>query len=359
MNKKLTIYMLAFLAFGFFAQSQTLGELKSKVANSGQKPKKKASKDVYIANFNVLVEVYREDVDYKAKREFRGKGRAEAKAEAALGLQGVKADLLQQEVDHIYDDMIQDLKENGFTIVNVDKAAATDFYEKSVPLNGPMVRESANPGMLEIIPTNFKGLTSKKNAEGKESKKDGVFSRFKTVGKAFSGGNNKLSRQMDDAIILDINLVMSWSETGGSWLKSLGGANAQIKTNLALGTKSITAPKKKGIRFKGAEDVYNLETNFNVSQGSGLKKTVWKGYLKKPLYIADVIQDTKVESYNRGNASKTYDVGIYEITEWTSSISEKAKLVEVDGQKFADALYLSGRTFINDQLNYLFDKYNR
>lgn len=338
--------------------AQSLGTLKTKVMNSGQNPKRKASKEVYVSNFNVLVEIYREDTDYKGKREFRGKGRGEATANAALGLAGVEPGQLQAKVDQLYNEMIADLKSKGFTILDASAAQNTDFYKKAVPLKGPILRESANPGMLEVIPSQFAGFASNKDAEGKSSKKSGFLSGFKAVGKAISGGNNALSKDMDDAIILDINLVMSWSETGGSWLQSLGGANAKIKTNLALGTKAITAPKKKGLRFKGAEDVYNLETDFNLSQGSGLRKTVWKGYLKKPLTIGGVIEDTKVESYNKGDAAQSYEVGnLYKVTEWTSTISDKAKMVEVDPELFADALYVSGKAFINDQLSYMYDKY--
>lgn len=55
----------------------------------------------------------------------------------------------------------------------------------------------------------------------------------------------------------------------------------------------------------------------------------------------------------------TYDVGdLFRVTEWTSTISEKTQFVEVDGEKFSKALYMSGKAFINDQLNYLFEIYN-
>lgn len=233
----------------------------------------------------------------------------------------------------------------------------TDFYKKAVPFNGPIVRESVNPGMLEIMPTQFKGYASQKTAEKGLSKKQGMFSGLKQLGNMVTGGNNALSKDLDDAIILDINLVMSWSETGGSWLTGLAGANAQIKTNLALGTKVISAPKKKGFGSKGAEDYYGLETAFNVAQGSGLKKVVWKGYLKNPIYISGVIEDTKVQSFNRGDVATSFDNTIYKVTTWNSTISEKAKMIEVDSKLFADALYLSGQKFIEDQLNYLVDKY--
>lgn len=357
--KKIVFLSLALLLSSVtLLQGQTLDELKTKVMNSGQNPKKKkASKEVYISNFKVLVEVYREDRDKKAKREFRGKGRGEATAFAALGLQGLQPDLLQLKVDALYNEMIADLKSKGFTIIGSDRAATTSFYKNASSLKGPLLRESANPGFLEIIPSGFDGFATKREAEGKASKKSGFLSRFKAVGDVVSGGNNQLSKQMDDAIILDINLVLSWSESGGSWLKSLGGANARIKTNLALGDKAVQAVDEDGF-FKGVESVYDLKTDFNLSQGSGLKKVVWKGYLKKPLYISGVIDpDTEVESYNRGAVSKSYEVGIYKITEWTSTISENAKMVTVDAQKFAEALYLAGDAFLDDQLIYLFDKY--
>ncbi len=352
----LMIASLILLA-GSKVEAQELSEFKTKFDDPGQKPKKNASNEVYISNFNVLVEVYREDVDYKGKREFRGKGRAEATAQAALGLLGVEGDLLQQKVDQLYSEMLNDLKEKGFTIIGANKAAETDFYKKAVPFKGPIVRESVNPGMLEIIPTQFSGFASAKTAEEGSSKKQGRFSNFKQLGTMITGGNHALSKDLDDAIILDVNLVMSWSETGGSWLTNMAGANAQIKTNLALGSKAISAPKTKGLRSKGAEDYYNLETAFNVAQGTGLKKVMWKGYLKNPIYINGVIEDTKVQSFNKGEVATSFDNTIYKVTTWTSTISENAKMIEVDSKLFADALYLSGQKFLEDQISYLVDKY--
>lgn len=359
---KTTKHILTVLVILFtvsLVQAQTLGEYKLKYDNFGMKPKKGASKKVYINSFNVMVEVYREDVDYKGKREFRGKGRAEAKATAALGLKGVDTDLLQSETDKLYTEFINDLKSNGFVVLDGTAAKETKFHDKSVPFNGPLVRESANPGMLEIVPNGFVGYTTSRNADGKSNNKSsGLLSGFKAIGKLAKNGNT-LSKQMDNIIVIDVNLALTWSKTGGSWLKGLGGANAKIETNLALGSKQVSAPKKKGLRMKGAEDYFTIPNEFSVAQGGGMRKITWKGYLKKPININGVLDNVKVESSNKGAVAQSYDVGnLYKVTSWTSTISSKAKFVEVDGQKFADALYLSGNRFIKDQLNYLFEKYN-
>ncbi|TCK66896.1 hypothetical protein DFQ05_2182 [Winogradskyella wandonensis] len=357
---KQTKHILIALALVLVATSlkaQTLGEYKVNFDNFGIKPKKNAPKKVYINSFNVMVEVYREDVDYKAKREFRGKGRAEAKASAALGLKGVDTNLLQQETDKLYSEFINELKTNGFEILDAAVAKNTDYHNKSKEFNGPIVRESANPGMLEIVPTDFRGFTSEKNASGKKSNKNGLFPGMKGLGK-LAKNTNMLSKQLDDAIVIDVNLALTWSKTGGSWLKGLAGANAKIETNLALGSKDVSAPKKKGLRFKGAEEYFTIPNDFTVAQGSGMKKVTWKGYLKKPIYINGVLDNVKVESENKGEIAKTYDVGnLYRVTEWNSTISSNAKFVEVNGEKFAEALYLSGKTFMDEQLEYLFEKY--
>lgn len=337
-------------------RAQTLGEFKTKVDNLGSNPKKNASKKVYINSFNVLVEVYREDVDYKAEREFRGKGRSAAIAEAALGLIGVDTDLLQQKTDQLYTEFLNDLKAKGFELVSSDVAKNTKYHSNSVAFVGPIVRESANPGMLEIIPTEFSGFTTERNASGKSSNKSGLLSGFKMAGKLVKN-TNMLSGQLDDAIIIDVNLTLTWSESGGSWLKQLGGANAKIKTNLALGEKSVFAPNENGKGY-GKEDLYRLPNDFEVAQGTGMKKVTWKGYLKKPIEVSGVISDTKIEVSNKGEMAKTYDVGnLFRVTEWNSTISENATFVEVDGEEFSNALYMSGKAFINDQLNYLFYQY--
>lgn len=335
--------------------SQELSEVKAKFDNYQSKPKKNASKKVYINSFNVLVEVYREDVDYKGQREFRGKGRAEALAKAALGLQGVDAGLLQQKTDLLFEEFIQSLESNGFEIIDASQVSSTDYYKNAEPHKGPMVRESANPGLLEVLPAGFNGFTSKANAAGEEDKKQGLMSSFKSLGKLVKN-TNMLSKELDDAIVIDVNLTLTWSETGGSWLTGLGSADAKIKTNLALGEKAVSAPSANG-KSKGKEDYYILPNDFLVAQGSGLKKVELKGYLKKPIYIIGVISNTVVQSNNAGNVAKSFDLGNSVITTWTSSVSKNAKFVEVDPIKFSDALYLSGKAFINSQLDYLFDLY--
>ena len=352
-------YLILF-AFLFGVQSvvtsQELSEVKAKFKNYQSKPNKKASKNIYINSFNVLVEVYREDVDYKAKREFRGKGRAEALARAALGLKGVDTSLLQQKTDLLFAEFIQSLESKGFAIIDASQASNTDYYKNAKSFKGPMVRESANPGLLEVLPAGFSGFTSKANAAGKSSKKEGLMPGLKGLGKLVKN-TNMLSKELDDAIVIDVNLTLSWSESGGSWLAGLGSADAKIKTNLALGEKAVSAPNENG-KSKGKEDYYILPNDFSVAQGSGLRKVDCKGYLKNPIYINGVISNTVVQSNNKGNASKTYDIGdLYRVTEWTSSISENAKFIEVDPNKFSDALYLSGKAFINAQLDYFFDLY--
>jgi hypothetical protein len=338
---------------------QVLGEVKTKFDNIGMKPKSNASKKLYINTFSVMVEVYREDTNYKGKTEFRGKGRGESTATAALGLIGVDADALQKETDKLYDEIIADLKAKGFELISDTEAKNTKFHSKSVPFQGPMVRESANPGMLEVIPTNFKGLTSEKNAAGEKSNKSsGLFPGLKGS-VAMLKTSNGLSKELDDAIVVDINLALTWSETGASWFKELGGASAKVVTNLSLGEKAVSAPKTGAWKSKGAEDYFTIPNDFSVAQGGGLKKVTWKGYLKSPIYIADVIENTKVVVDIKGDVAQSYDVGnLYKVTTWTSKISENAKFVEVDGQKLADALYLSGKAFLSDQLDYFYSQYN-
>lgn len=352
---KLLIVFFFFTVLGI--NSQIISDFKPKFDNFGMKPKKKASKKVYINSFNVLVEVYREDIDYKEQGEFRGKGRAEASAQAALGIVGVDSKLLLEQTDRLYKEFISNLEAQGFEIVASSEVKNTKYHKGSESFEGPIIRESANPGMLEIIPSEFKGFTSKKNAEGKESKKSGFFPGMKGLGK-MAKNTNMLSKQLNDAIVLDVNLTLAWSKTGGSWFNSLSGANAKIETQLALGEKAISAPKNSSSKSKGGEDYYILPNDFVVAQGSGMKKVSWKGYLKKPITIDGVLENTTVETFNRGQVAKTYDIGnLYRVTEWTSTISENAKFVEVDGNKFAGALYASGKAFIDSQLDYLFENY--
>ncbi|WP_028376488.1 hypothetical protein [Leeuwenhoekiella sp. MAR_2009_132] len=335
--------------------AQQVSELNVKLDHWGQKPSDKMSKNVYISDFQVMVEVYREDVDYKKEKEFRGIGRGEATAQAALGLKGVDAQLLQAQVDKLYSEFVADLKAKGYTLIDVETAAKTDYYKNAERMQGPNIRESANPGYLEILPSGASFMVSKREAEGKSSNKAGIMGNLKMVGKAVSGPN-QLSKDLNDALIIEVKLALNFSEAGSNWFKSLSGANAQVKTNLMLGTHTVQAPKTKGLRMKGQEEVYTIPNTIEFYQGAGLKKIQSKGYLKKPVYISGVIDDTKSSAYDKG-ASITYtNIGdLFVVKNTYSTISTNAKFAETDGVKLADGLYKSASAFLNEELKEFFD----
>jgi len=348
--------LLLLLSFGVSAEAQTLGDVNAKLDHWGQKPKGKMPMKAYISDFQVLVEVYREDVDYKKEREFRGIGRGEATAQAALGLKGVDADLLQAEVDKLYAEFIAELKAKGYAIIDVETAAKTDYYKNAELMNGPNIRESANPGYLEILPTGASFMVSKREAEGKANNKKGIMNNLKMIGNAVAGPN-QLSKDLDDALVIEVKLALNFSEAGSSWFKSLSGANAQVKTNLMMGTHTVQAPKTKGLRMKGQEEVYTMPTSVEFYQGAGLKKIQSKGYLKKPIYISGVIDDTKASAFDRGKSITYTNIGdLYVVKNTYSTISSNATFAETDGAKMAEALYKSGSAFIDEELKEFFDK---
>ena len=335
--------------------AQQVSEINAKLDHFGQKPGDKMSKNVYISDFQVMVEVYREDVDYKKEKEFRGIGRGEATAQAALGLKGVDPQLMQAQVDKLYNEFVANLKDKGYTLIDVETASKTDYYKNAERMEGPNIRESANPGYLEILPSGVSFMVSKREAEGKASNKAGIMGSLKMVGKAVSGPN-QLSKDLDDALVIEVKLALNFSEAGSNWFQSLSGANAQVKTNLMLGTHTVQAPKTKGLRMKGQEEVYTIPNTIEFYQGAGLKKIQSKGYLKKPIYISGVIDDTKSSAYDKG-ASITYtNIGdLYIVKNTYSTISTNAKFAETDGIKLADGLYKSASAFINEELKDFFD----
>ena len=349
------VLLLVVVLSGVSVQAQTLSEVKAKLDHWGQKTKGKMPMKAYISDFQVLVEVYREDVDYKGKREFRGIGRGEATAQAALGLKGIDTDLLQAEVDKLYAEFVADLKAKGYTLIDVETAAKTNYYKNAERMSGPNIRESANPGYLEILPAGGNFMVSKREAAGKANNKKGILNNLKMVGKSISGPN-QLSKDLDDALVIEVKLALNFSEAGSSWFKSLSGANAQVKTNLMMGTHTVQAPKTKGLRMKGQEEVYTMPTSIEFYQGAGLKKVQSKGYLKSPIYISGVIDDTQSSAYDKGKAITYTNIGdLYVVKNTYSTISTNAKFAETDGAKMADALYKAGSAFIDEELKEFFD----
>jgi len=336
-NIKLVFTVFACLLFAIM-NAQDLEEFKPGKQKYGLGKLKKDAKKIYIASFNVNFETYKEAISYKASGGFRKNAKGEATAKAAIGINGLEEADIQEKTNQLYNDFIADLEAKGFEIITPEIAEKTKTYEGWEKASGPYVTESGLPGVMTSVPEDYSFFYKKETKEGKKKK-------------GFLNGSlipQKLSKELDDAVVANVNLYFMYSEAGNDFFKNSGGAKVKMFTNYRLiSDYVVAAPKKKGfIRMKGAQTSDRINSNISFTKGKlGLGAEVqYDGILKKDLEINGVIKKEKVVAYSKQTSETATSFKPVVIA--GPSYSSLTKWIDVDSEKYSEGMYNAGSKFL-------------
>lgn len=321
--------------------AQNLGEFKPKDAKYGVN-KAKGAKRIYISAFSVNYQIYNEKEDFKQGGSMLGGGyKGDAKAQLSIGLTGLSEQHVQQVTDKLYADYITQLKAKGFEIITADEAGKKETYTDYSKVNGGKVSLAQYPGMMATAPTGFEWQVKKIDKSGK------------TKSGGFLGNSAflypKLSKELGDAIIAEVNLFVMFVEDQNAFQGA--GANIKVKTNLRLaGNEAIIMTKDAKIKMKGQNDIIPISSTVAFYHGKmGLGSTTsYVGTLGKSFSVENVIQDTKLQSFAKNAADVTgSSMGMYTVFNPDNKESKSTKVIEIDGEKYSEGVYLAAKKFVN------------
>jgi len=362
--KNLALLVFA-VCISFVSTAQNIGDLKITSKKYGMSTMKKAPKKIYINTFNVNFEMYKEAIDFKAGGNGGriGGNTSNATAKAAVGLDGIDANLMLAKTNELYKNFIDRITKEGYEIITFDTAENTGVFEGWQKASGPAIGESIS-GIINVIPEGYTTFYKRKTDKGE-------------VKKGFLGGiglQSKLSKALNDAIVADVNLYVMFSEEGSDWMKGKA-AKVKIKTNLRLiNTHAISVPqkfkKKKttmgklfgSVKIAGASDTYPASSNITFSQGkSGLgTKSSFIGTLKGDVEIEGVMKKEKIIAYQKQGSFVPTSFSTFSnyLDAKADRFSTTTKWIPVDATKFANGFYNACNTFLDKQLDALFSKLN-
>lgn len=358
------LLLTAFLLSSFLCiKAQDLGEIKIKSQKYGLSKMKKAPKKIFINTFNINYEFYKEAVDFKAGGNGGriGGNTSNATARAAIGLGGIEANLMQEKTNILYNNFVKRLETEGYEIITADEAAKTKFFEDWNQEKGPSIKENFS-GIINTIPDGYSFFYKRKSKKGEYKK-------------GFLGGvgnQAKLSKQLGDAIIADVNLYVMFTENGTDLFKGRA-AKVKLKTNLRLASDyMISIPKKLkkkksfagklfgSVQVKGATDHFPANSNVMFSQGKvGLgSKAQYAGTLKDDIEINGVLSKQKVVAYQKQGSFVPTSFTTFSnyLDAKADRFSSTAKWIDIDPNKYADGFYMACNTFLNKHLDALFSK---
>lgn len=335
--------VLAFLFVGAFisVQAQTLGDFKPK--DEGYKSSKigDGPKKVYIANFTINFEMYKEAVDKKKAGGFGRTVTNAAKAKAAIGLSSLDKEAIQAKADKLYQEFVSDLKSKGYEVLTADKAGKTETYKGWKRADGPSLFETDMTGILSVIPTGYSFYYKDRNA-------------FTSKTAGFANTTPNLSKDLDDALIAEVSLVYVFSEMGTDW--NVGNqANVKIFVNYRLASSYTVSDENTSSgsltsMFDKSKQSVGLSSYVNFTRGKlsigGSPEAQYIGTMKSDLDIEGVLKKEKVQAYaNKTSATATLANPVVSVR--GENYSEKTKWLEPDGEKYAEGMYLAGNKFIS------------
>ena len=341
--------ILAILFIGTFVsiQAQRLGEFKPK--DGGYKSSKigEGSKKIYIANFTINFEMYKEAVDKKAAGGFGRTVTSAAKAKAAIGLSSLDKDAIQAKADKLYLEFVSDLKNKGYEILTADQAGKTETYKGWKNAAGPSFHETDMTGILAVIPTGHSFYYRDRNA-------------FSGTASLFEKTAQNLSKDLDDALIADVSLVYVFSEMGTDWNVS-NQANVKIFVNYRLASSYGVSDENTSAgltsMFDKSKQAVGLSSYVNFTRGKlkigGSPESQYIGTMKTDLDIEGVLKKEKVQAFaSKTSATATLANPIVSVS--GTNYSETTKWLNPDGKLYAEGMYMAGKKFISAHLDEVF-----
>lgn len=351
MKTKLTLFLF-FATILLLVQNisaQELGEFKPKDDTFGLGKLKSKPKKIYISNFSINYQLFNEkEKTKKGGALFRDKGvRGDAKAELMVGLGSLSENDFQVITNTLYQDFVSQLKSKGFEIIAADVAGKTDTYKGWIKESGPKVEVSEMPGMITAYPENYTFYYEEKTKAGKF-----FGDKFAAMDKT----PQTLSKEMDDAIVVDVDLYVFFMKDLYAFQGNA--ANIKIKTQLSLVANEAVSTKSddKSLVFRKkveyATGINSIQFVCGKYPIGGSAESVYTGTLKKDLTINNVIEEKRMQSYAQGEVdfvgTDTYYGKLYSADGKSSS---KTTIIPVDIKKYNEGVVKAGKEFLKYHLD--------
>lgn len=285
---------------------------------------KKAPNKVYIQSFRIMFQV----MASATAKSSEGVRRGATSTSMAVAVTGVDLPDFQTVTDQLYNDVVASLKSKGYEIISADEAGKTEHYKDWVPKTGGTASYAQIPGHVMITPTGYSYYVKGESKGGKEK---GTLVDKSPI----------LSKQLDDAIILDVSIVLPFVEMETSSSGMLG--FSAVKAKVDFGMETGIAGTAGALRQNTVKFVYG-------NAGMGQAESNLPIVLKKKISVDGVFADKKFREFTSAASNSVYSAGYYSVVTVNNKNETVTHEAACDPEKYkAASLKLAG-DLINQSL---------
>jgi hypothetical protein len=247
----------------------------------------------------------------------------------AVAVTGVDLPDFQQVTDKLYNDMVASLKSKGYEIVSAGEAGKTEHYKDWTLKAGGAASYAQIPGHVMITPTGYSYYVKGESKSGKEK---GTFVDKSPV----------LSRQLDDAVILDVSMVFPFVEMETSSSGMLG--FSAVKAKVDFGMETGVAGTAGALRQNTVKFVYG-------NAGMGQAEANLPIVLKKKVSVEGVFADKKFREFTSAASNTAYSAGYYSVVTVNNKNETVTHEAACDPEKYKAASLKMGGELIGRSLD--------
>jgi hypothetical protein len=285
---------------------------------------KKAPNKVYIQSFRVMFQV----MASATAKSSEGVRKGATSTSMAVAITGVDVPDFQTVTDKLYNDMVASLKSKGFEILTADVAGKTEHYKEWILKTGGTASYAQIPGHIMITPTGYSYYVKGESKGGKEK---GTFVDKSSI----------LSKQLDDAIILDVSMVFPFveMETSSSGMLGFSAVKAKVDFGMETGiTGTAGALRQNTVKF-----VYG-------NAGMGQAESNLPIVLKKKVSVEDDFVDKKFREFTSAASNTVYGSGYYSVVSVNNTRETVTHEAACDPEKYKAASLKLGWDLIGKSL---------
>lgn len=225
MKKILTLSGLLLLSMSLCTAQFITEKTVTSKGSYGENKLKKAPKKVFISNFQVYFHVVASATASSQGGRQMGGGsvKSDTKTSMTVAVNGVDVEDFKAVTNKVYQDFIAKLTAAGFEIIPTEKGASLPVYEGWSLKDGGNVNYANIPGYVAVVPEGQKYFVKKVTDKGREKG-------------AFLDKSPKISKGLDNAIVLDVAFAFPFIKMDANSSNMLGTSSVKAKTDFVLGS---------------------------------------------------------------------------------------------------------------------------
>lgn len=326
MKKSISILTVMILLVASVVQAQTYtGDVVMEELASYRTGKfKKAPNRVYIQSFRIMFQV----MASATAKSSEGVRKGATSTSMTVAVTGVDLPDFQTVTDKLYTDLIASLKSKGYEIISAEEAGKTEHYKDWMLKTGGTASYAQLSGHVMMTPAGYSYYVRDESKSGKEK---GTFVDKSSI----------LSKQLDDAIILDVSMVLPFIEMETSSSGMIG--FSAVKGKIDFGLQTNVSGSAGALRQNMVKFVYG-------NAGMGQAESYLPMVLKKKVSVEDVFADKKFREFTSAAANTVYGAGYYSVVTVNNKKETVTHEAACDPEKYKTASLKLGNDLIQQSL---------